>query len=162
VQAAITAPDPDINNEEGRGFLERSMRLLEQCSLSWPMPGLKEQIDALREAFSADLHKPFVLKAGFPMPSPTPQSQDLPVVTSAQYRPATQLHEVPLDPSSGQVSYNITHPLTPPISIVGDDLKTDSPNRQPLPLVTHHSSAAPATLESTPIQHQWNPTRIFE
>jgi hypothetical protein len=126
------------------------------------MPGLKEQIDALREAFSADYSKPFVLKAGFPMPSPPSQSQDLPVATSAQYQPSTQLHEVPLDPSSGQVSYNITHPLTPPVSIVGDDLKTDSPNRQPLSLMTHHSSTTPATLESAPIQQQWNATRIFE
>jgi hypothetical protein len=46
------------------------MRILEKCSSSWPMPDMQQQIDALREVFSADMRKPFVLKPTFPYGSP--------------------------------------------------------------------------------------------
>jgi hypothetical protein len=136
------------------------MRLLEQCTPYWPMESIQRQIDGLREAFSADINKPFELKPGFPFGSPLPQPSELPIVTSSQYK-QTQLHDVPLDPS-GQVSYNITHPLTPPISVVGEDFKTDSPVRQPISLLAHQTSATPNSLQTNTLQNQWNPTRIFE
>lgn len=41
------------------------MRLLEACASSWLMPEMEKQILALREAFSADITKPFELKADF-------------------------------------------------------------------------------------------------
>ena len=48
------------------------MRILEQCTAAWPMPEMQAQIDALREAFSADTSKPFMLKPSFPYNSPAP------------------------------------------------------------------------------------------
>jgi hypothetical protein len=136
------------------------MRLLEQCAPLWPMEAIQRQIDGLREAFSIDTSKPFELKPAFPFGSPLPAPSDLPIVTTSSFR-QNQLHEVPLDPS-GQVSYNITHPLTPPISVVGEDYKTDSPVRQPLALLTHQSSAVGEPLPTNTLQNHWNPSRIFE
>ena len=48
------------------------MRILERCTAAWPMPEMQAQIDALREAFSADTSKPFMLKPSFPYNSPAP------------------------------------------------------------------------------------------
>lgn len=39
---------------------------------AWPMPEMQRQIDSMREAFSADLRKPFELKPSFPYGSPSP------------------------------------------------------------------------------------------
>ena len=38
------------------------------------MPDMQRQIDSMREAFSADLRKPFVLKPSFPYGSPSPSA----------------------------------------------------------------------------------------
>lgn len=37
---------------------------------AWPMPEVQKQIDSIREAFSADTRRPFVLKPSFPYGSP--------------------------------------------------------------------------------------------
>ncbi|KAI9047644.1 hypothetical protein LZ554_008355 [Drepanopeziza brunnea f. sp. 'monogermtubi'] len=66
---AITSPDPDLN-ADAREYFTRHMRILEKCTSSWPMPDMQQQIDSLREAFSADTRKPFVLKPSFPYGSP--------------------------------------------------------------------------------------------
>jgi hypothetical protein len=158
MKAAITAPDPDIS-DQSRDYFIRCMRLLEECTPHWPMESMRKQVDGLREAFSADISKPFELKPAFPFGSPLTQPSELPISTTGSFR-QPQLHQVPLDPS-GQVSHNITYPLTPPISIVGEDFKTDSPVRQPIGLLIGQTSAAPPPLQ-TNIQNQWNPTRIFE
>ncbi|TVY82342.1 hypothetical protein LSUE1_G009226 [Lachnellula suecica] len=62
---ALNSPDPDLNSD-AREYFARHMRILEKCSSSWPMPDMQQQIDALREVFSADISKPFVLKPTFP------------------------------------------------------------------------------------------------
>jgi hypothetical protein len=51
------------------------------------MESVSRQIDALREAFSADISKPFDLRPGFPFGSPTPTPSEIPL--SSAY---TQAH----------------------------------------------------------------------
>ncbi|CAK7263468.1 hypothetical protein SEPCBS57363_000574 [Sporothrix epigloea] len=70
---AITSPDPDLNTD-AREYFTRHMRVLEECMRSWPMADMQQKIDAMREAFSADVRKPFVLKPTFPYSSPSPSS----------------------------------------------------------------------------------------
>ncbi|CAK7273960.1 hypothetical protein SEPCBS119000_005925 [Sporothrix epigloea] len=70
---AITSPDPDFNSD-AREYFTRHMRVLETCMTSWPMADMQRKIDAMREAFSADVRKPFVLKPTFPYSSPSPSS----------------------------------------------------------------------------------------
>jgi len=41
------------------------MRILEQCSSAWPVLEIQAQIDSLRQAFSADMGKPFELRADY-------------------------------------------------------------------------------------------------
>ncbi|CAI4218671.1 unnamed protein product [Parascedosporium putredinis] len=62
---AMTSPDPDLNTDS-REFFQRQMRVMEKIMVVWPMPELQRQIDAVREAFSMDTRKPFVLKPSFP------------------------------------------------------------------------------------------------
>jgi hypothetical protein len=143
------------------------MRILEKCTSSWPMPDMQQQIDALREAFSADIRKPFVLKPSFPYSSPPPHNTS--PRGNAQYRQANtqgpsqaslEQQHVPQQ----QVSYT-HHPISPPISAGGVDTKSDSPAVQSLvmmatgqrgpqqPVPTGVPMADPST---------WNPSRIFE
>jgi hypothetical protein len=159
MKAAITAPDPDIS-DNARDYFVRCMRLLEHCTPSWPMESMRKQIDALREAFSADTGKPFELKSAFPFGSPLSQPSELPIVSTSSYR-QSQVHQVPLDPSS-QVSHTSAYPLTPPISNVGEDFKTNSPVPQPIGLLIHQTPAAPTPLQTNNVQSPWNPSRIFE
>ena len=70
---AITSPDPTLN-EKAKDYFTRHMRILERCSSSWPVPQLQVQIESLRQAFSADLNKPFELRQNFPFGSPNPST----------------------------------------------------------------------------------------
>lgn len=70
---ALTSPDPDFNTD-AREYFTRHMRILEKCMNAWPMTDMQRQIDSMREAFSADLRKPFVLKPSFPYGSPSPSA----------------------------------------------------------------------------------------
>lgn len=63
--AAITSPDPELN-ADSKNFFTRHMRLLERCSIAWPMPAMQIQIDSLRQAFTTDMDKPFELRTNFP------------------------------------------------------------------------------------------------
>ncbi|KIH88085.1 C6 finger domain protein [Sporothrix brasiliensis 5110] len=97
---ALTSPDPDFNTD-AREYFTRHMRVLEKCMSSWPMADMQRQIDAMREAFSADVRKPFVLKPTFPYGSPSPSSShpsppqqptgasDVTTPTAASFRPDT-------------------------------------------------------------------------
>ena len=133
---------------------------MEQCINAWPMPEVQLQINSLREAFSADLTKPFELKPSFPYNSPIDANQPSP---PHEYRPP-QLsgHDSsPLD-QPGQV-YHHTNPITPPISAGGTESKADSPAAQSLMMMASGQRHA-QQLGSVPITEpgQWNPSRIFE
>ena len=119
---------------------------------AWPMPDMQKQIDSVREAFSADVRKPFVLKPTFPYGSPHSATHPSP--------PGR-----PLDSqmSHSQVSYT-NHPLTP-VSVGPLDGKSESPVVQSL--TTMASVRGPQTSgvsQTLPLSEAptWNPSRIFE
>jgi hypothetical protein len=120
---------------------------------SWPMPDMQKQIDSVREAFSADIRKPFVLKPSFPYGSPHSGTHPSP--------PARQLDtHIP----HSQVSYNSHNPLTPVSAVSAGPLdgKNESPIVQSLTTMT--SGQAPGVTQTLPLPEApaWNPTRIFE
>lgn len=186
-QAAITAPDPDLHSDAPDYFC-RHMRLLEHCVPLWDMPDVNAQINSLREAFSADLSKPFELKRTFPHGSPPAHrpSQSPPFHPASTYGPVAsavpQAHDgsVSVDPASGQMSSSLSNPchafampqpLTPPISTTDSEPKTDSPIGQSLVSMqagqmmasrgpTSQNMAPPGTAEQQ--APTWNPTRLFE
>ena len=169
-QVALTSPDPDLNTD-AREYFTRHMRILEKCASSWPMPDMQQQIDALREAFSADTRKPFVLKPSFPYGSPaTSVTTTTPPRRHAQYRQAST-HTSSMDQNlehhhapQQQVSY--THqPISPPISAGGVDTKSDSPAVQSLVMMaTGHRAAEQPITNGVQMADPtaWNPSRIFE
>lgn len=60
----MTSPDLELNTGACIYF-SRHMRLLEQCMSLCPMPEMQSKIDSLRNVFSADIRKPFILKPSF-------------------------------------------------------------------------------------------------
>lgn len=172
-QVALTSPDPDLN-VDARDYFTRHMRILERCSSSWPMADMQQQIDALREAFSADMRKPFELKPTFPYGSPgAPVNASPPQVVHYHQPQLTRGHSA-LEQQQGleqhqvrpqsQVSYT-NHPITPPISAGGVDNKSDSPAVQSLVMMaTGQRMPQQAMSNSVPIidPSTWNPSRIFE
>jgi hypothetical protein len=146
------------------------MRILERTMGSWPIPEMVKQIDAVREAFSADTRKPFALRPSFPYGSPSPSSHSSPPRADV-FRPPTLRTtsiDTGLDAVAGQhsqVSY-ASHPITPPVSAGPRDLKSDSPALQSLAMMNASQSSQPPTIrhdmstaEGAPT---WNPSRIFE
>jgi hypothetical protein len=155
------------------------MRILERCTTSWPMPEMQQQIDALREAFSADTRKPFVLKSTFPYGSPEAPQQASPS-RSMQYHQQPQLSRPSsmeqqsldqLHTQQPQVSYT-SHPITPPISACSTDTKSDSPAVQSLVMMAtgQRLSQQQQQQQQQPLSNSipmvdpstWNPSRIFE
>lgn len=149
---------------------------------AWPMPDMQKQIDSIREAFSADTRKQFVLKPSFPYGSPQSTHRLSPTRTNGSsytHRPSMRgsidhPHHQTIDTQGAvqhsQVSYPGQHPITPPISAGPVDLKSDSPAAQSLAMMASATSAA--TTQASTLQPSmpmttdggsgWNPTRIFE
>ena len=162
---AIISPDPDLNTDS-REYFTRHMRVLEKVMEAWDMSELQRQIDTVREAFSADVRKPFVLKPSFPYGSPHPGQASPPRVANQGYRPAvdrplTMDHN--MDGQHQQVSYTSRYPITPPLSAGTADSKSDTPAPQPLVMMSQagqpHGMPQTLTLSEAPA---WNPSRIFE
>jgi hypothetical protein len=137
------------------------MRILETCAPVWPMPEMQQQVDNLRQAFSADISKPFELKPTFPFGSPQVPTSSSPMSNEGSYRSRLPSQQSPLD-QPGQVHYH-THPITPPISASDHDSKTDSPVAQSLVMMAS-GQRAPQSAAGLQMQEpvQWNPQRIFE
>lgn len=119
---------------------------------------MQTQIDALREAFSADTNRPFALKPSFPYGSPVANLQPSPPL-DMKYQ-----HNNPRRQNSheqrGQIQFD-PHPLTPPICRDHDD--QDRP--MSASLMMGNGQQQPMSLVSTSIetdQAAWNPTRLFE
>ena len=138
------------------------MRVLEQCISAWPMPEMEAQINALRVAFSANIDKPFELKATFPYGSPSEPYQPSPPLDS-------QYHHLQIPPNpqydhQGQFPHP-SQTLTPPISAGACDSRTDSPQYPPS-FVQQHAQSASSMLRhnSVPMPEnvQWNPTPIID
>lgn len=124
------------------------------------MPETKAQIDALREAFSADTSKPFELKPNFPYRSPSPSIRPSPSF-DIKYQ-----HDVLSRPNSnGQIAQVPYHhqPLTPPMS--GEHELPNQPisaTSMPIvPTIEHQPiSLTSNSIDNDPIA--WDPSRIFE
>lgn len=144
------------------------MRILEKCTSSWPMPDMQQQIESLRQAFSADVRKPFVLKPSFPYGSPAAPANTSPARGNLQqYRQgSTSMENQNLEHQNAQqpqVSYT-SHPISPPISAGGVDTKSDSPAVQSLVMMATGQRAPVSINSGVPMSDQatWNPSRIFE
>ncbi|KAF1975677.1 hypothetical protein BU23DRAFT_66258 [Bimuria novae-zelandiae CBS 107.79] len=157
---AITCPDPDLNND-AREFFVRHMRILEECAPSWPMPEMQQQVNNLRQAFSADVTKPFELKPTFPFGSPQVHSQSSTPNNPGSYRSRHPSQQSPLH-QPGQVNYH-AHPISPPISASDNDTTTDSPVAQSLVMMAS-GQRAPQSAGGMQMQETvpWNPQRIFD
>lgn len=137
------------------------MRILERCTSSWPMPEMQAQIDALREAFSADVNKPFELRSTFPYGSPGAPHQPSPPI-DVDYHAQSLSRNPSIEQSSG-VCY-VNQPITPPISAGHGESNSDSPATQPFSMMPagqrQHPPMPHLMTIGDPIA--WNPTRIFE
>ena len=153
----MTSPDPDLNTD-AREFFQRQMRLVEKVMGAWPMPEVQKQVNAVREAFSADVRKPFVLKPTFPYGSPT----------SSAATPPRSLGGMagPMPPRAEQANLQApvaftSHPSTSPISAGPADVK----GTQQMMMFTSGQGSQPAGLaQQVPMTEPptWNPSRIFE
>jgi len=137
------------------------MRILETCTPSWPMPEMQQQVNNLRQAFSADVTKPFELKPTFPFGSPQVPPQSSPSSNPGTFRSRLPSQQSPLE-QPGQVKYH-AHPITPPISASDHDTTADSPVAQSLVMMAS-GQRAPQSATGLQMQEpvQWNPQRIFE
>ncbi|KAK0391626.1 hypothetical protein NLU13_1126 [Sarocladium strictum] len=164
---AIVSPDPDLNTD-ARQFFTRHMRIMERVMEAWHMPELQKQVDAVREAFSADTRKPFALKPSFPYGSPHPSNQSSPPRLQTGYRPGAspldQQQQRQLEVQNYQQMNFAGHPISPPIS-AGPDAKSESPGVQAggLVMMSQGSQASGMqqnmTISDAPA---WNPARLFE
>ena len=156
---AITSPDPELN-VDARDYFTRHMRILEQCMDAWSMPDMQMQVNQLREAFSADVNRPFELKRGFPFESPSPSTAGLqpspPLDINIQH-PMLTRHE-----SLGRQDHMPYHatPITPPISSAGLTFEDSKENL----LMSGSIQMMPSSQQQAmPISmgQEWNPTPIF-
>ncbi|KAI2626397.1 fungal-specific transcription factor domain-containing protein [Xylaria nigripes] len=161
---ALTSPDPEINTD-ARDYFTRHMRILEKTTGSWTLPDMLKQIDAVREAFSADIRKPFVLKPSFPYGSPHPSAQSSPPRAATFKPPMLRTNSLDLNlgvhpGSHAHVSY---HPITP-ISMSSRDGKSDSPALQSMSMLGAGQGTQPPLSHTLPLvdNQTWNPSRIFD
>ncbi|KAK2741041.1 hypothetical protein FQN57_005778 [Myotisia sp. PD_48] len=165
---AITSPDPEFHTD-ARQYFTRHMRILEQCSSSWPMPEIQTQLDSLRLAFSANINKPFELKPSFPYGSPVEQ----PVRPVELAYDQTRYHSPPYsdgqEPEHRHLAFTNPYPISPPTSaqsgskpespIPGENYAMAPPygtSTQPRPPVSNSLLAVPLVDENS-----WDPTRII-
>lgn len=124
------------------------------------MPEMQAQIDALREAFSADVTKPFELRQTFPYGSPgAPLQPSPPIDVDYHGQPLSRHSSIEQQAHVGYVN----QPITPPVSGHGEP-KDDSPTAQSLPLMNPGQKQHRQISTSMPLVDPigWNPTRIFE
>lgn len=127
------------------------MRILENCSSSWPMPEMQSQIISLRQAFSADLDRPFELRQNYIYGSPK-RSESL----SPDQKSAFLAQEQdPLQPG-----YN-PYPMTP-TAIDGTTRAEFVPGQTSIMLSQGQSQYDGQSMDTTHRSMQWDPSRIFE
>jgi hypothetical protein len=145
------------------------MRILEECINAWPMQEMRAQIDALREAFSADKDKPFELRESFPYGTPSDSYQASPPM-EPQYHSLQFSGPEPYSQHKAQ-PYPL-QAMTSPVSAISRDSGFDSPlsqenrgtgltsNNASHPMTSYGQGFPP---QSTPTvdEAQWNPTPIF-
>ena len=154
---AITSPDPEFSSD-AKDYFTRHMRILERCAHAWPQQDMQKQIDALREAFSADINRPFELKPSFPYGSPgVPALQPSPPLEAKYQMPILSRHG-----SHGQNPQQMpfqSGPMTPPMT-AGLEGSKDGALAPPM-----MSNGHPQFMQENSMgngQAAWNPTPIFE
>ena len=142
------------------------MRILEKCTSAWPMPEMQTQIDALREAFSADTTKAFELRATFPYGSPGTALRTSPPI-DLKYQHQTLSRE-PSREQPHTIQYT-ARPLTPPMTAGLEDNKDRTIAAHSLAMLPngqqHQQQQQSMRMASNSVgsdQSQWNPSRIFE
>ncbi|KAL8708303.1 MAG: hypothetical protein Q9220_006778 [cf. Caloplaca sp. 1 TL-2023] len=151
---AITSPDPDFNTD-AKEYFTRHMRLLENCTSAWPVSEMQSSIDALREAFSADISKPFQLRSNFPYGSPRAALKPSEPV-EVKYHPTLDRqssHEQP-----PHIHYG-SQPLTPPMTAGLEDTNSGSMH---LGMMSNGHQQGLQMDHVNMDQSAWNPTRIFD
>lgn len=142
---AITSPDTTLN-EKAKDYFTRHMRILEQCSNSWPVPQVQVQIQSLRQAFSADLNKPFELRPNFPFGSPKTSSDAATPPGDAPF--ISQVH-----PHQRYTSSYEGTPVTPPSN-------ASMAASQDLMSPASFASVDPAYSQAQTAQ--WDPSGVFD
>lgn len=132
------------------------MRILEECTSAWPMPEMQTQIDALREAFSADTSRPFELRSTFPYGSPGGTlGPSPPVDVKYQSLSRQTSHEMPYH----------AQPMTPPVSAGLEDHRDRQIGNSPQSTILVNGQQQSLPMTSTSMSHDqmnWNPKGIFE
>lgn len=150
------------------------MRIMEKVMEVWPMPELRHQVEAVREAFSADTRRAFVLKPSFPYGSPRPsnsasppQQSDRQQASTSYHRPLNALSVMDQHLAAQQAHQNVSymgHPISPPVSTGATDSKSDSPAGQPLVMMPQGGGQPGVQQQAMSIADHptWNPTKILE
>lgn len=137
------------------------MRILEQCSATWPLPEIQAQIDSLRMAFSADINRPFELRPSFPYGSPSEGFQPSPPPFDPHFNAQISQAHVP---SPNRLGFNTINPITPPISAGAEDSKPDSPQILTMASQAHGLTAPSNHPVNVPLtdEHTWDPSHIIK
>ncbi|EED16009.1 C6 finger domain protein, putative [Talaromyces stipitatus ATCC 10500] len=146
---AITSPDPEFHTD-ARDYFTRHMRILEKCSTTWPLPEIQAQIDALRQAFSADTTKPFELRATFPYGSPSEQYNSSPPAFESQYNQYGQ-------PSPHRLGFT-SHSTTPPTGV--DDSKSDTSQQTSMSMLRNQFGNPQLSVPLVD-ENSWDPTPVI-
>ena len=122
------------------------------------MADMQRQIDSVREAFSVDIRKPFVLKLPYGSPqsrtySSTPRSHDSGPHGLSQQDSFDQ-------PAGSHLGYS-THPISPPVSAGPLDTTKGEPSPGALAMMAAGPSQVMPGALSLGDQSSWNPARIF-
>ena len=120
------------------------------------MPEMQSQIDALREAFSADTSRPFELRPTFPHGSPGGMlGQNPPLDVKYPSLSRQTSHDIP---------YHVQQPMTPPVSAGLEDHRDRQIGGSPQShiMVNGQQQTMPMTSESMSHDMNWNPKGIFQ
>jgi hypothetical protein len=161
----VVSPDPELNSDAAE-FFTRHVRIMEEVMKRWDMEELRPAVNAIREAFSADIRKPFVLKSTFPYGSPRPSDHSSPSNRAPSYRPALDRTGTMDQHLDAQSAHNVSYyglPISPPVSTGALDSNGDSPSGQPLVMMSQ-AGQTPGLQQSMSLSEQptWNPAPIFE
>lgn len=150
-------------SRDSKDYLTRSMRILESCTSTWPVPDMQARIDALREAFSADTSRPFELKPSFPYGSPTSSAGLQPSPPPDDHLAHRMLPRQESLGQSHQLPYN-AQPITPPVSAGFDASKGNALSSASMPMMSSGQQQQ-LPLQTSSMgndQVEWNPTPIFK
>ena len=141
------------------------MRILEACTTAWPQPEMQTQIDALRDAFSADTSRPFQLKPHFPFGSPPltgmPMQPSPPLETSQFQQPSLSRHQS-FSTQVPQISYP-AQPMTPPVSAGLPVERERQMSNASGGMMSNNLHSMP--MANMPVPNgstDWNPSPIFQ